>query len=98
MESNEKVQYGIIMFLSTLVYPLIRLSYNSNLANSIRQSLPLLETLLYIFLGIVLLFLALDFILAGKIPEKLVEIPTWIYILIIGLLIIILSIMIQLKL
>ena len=98
MEKNEKVQYGIILFLSILSYPLTLFTYNTGLAYSMKDLVPWIDMVVYILLGLVLLLIALDFIAAGMVPDKIVELLTWIYVLILGIIIIVIAVLNQLKL
>ena len=98
MEKNEKVQYGIILFLSILSYPLTLFTYNTGLADSMKDLVPWIDMVVYILLGLVLLLIALDFIAAGMVPDKIVELLTWIYVLILGIIIIVIAVLNQLKL
>ena len=98
MEKNEKVQYGIIMFLSTLSYSYTQFTYTTGLANSLKDLVPWIDMVVYLLLGLVFILIALDFIAAGMVPDKIVELLTWIYVLILGIIILVVAVLNQLKL
>ena len=75
MEKNEKVQYAIVMFLSILSYQFSNLTsftYSTGLYTSFKDIVPWIDMILFILLGLVLLLIALDFIVAGMIPDKII--------------------------
>ena len=101
MEKEEKVRYGMLLFLSTLVFNessnLVNFSYDTGLAKTLKDIMPWITVLLAILLGLALLLIALDFLVAGIIPDAIITLLTWIYILILSILIIVIPILNQLK-
>ena len=101
MEKEEKVRYGMLLFLSTLVFNesnhLVNFSYNTGLDNTLKDIMPWITVLLAILLGLALLLIALDFLVAGVVPDVIINLLTWINILIFSILIIVIPVLNQLK-
>jgi hypothetical protein len=97
MEQEEKVRYGMLMFLSTLVYSHIDADYTTGLGGTLSDLSNIITLVILVLLGLVLIFIALDFLVAGIIPDKIIELLSWIYVLIIGVLIFLMAILNFLK-
>jgi hypothetical protein len=97
MEQEEKVRYGMLMFLSTLVYSHTVATYNTGLGSTLGDLSDILTLVILVLLGLVLIFIALDFLVAGIIPDKIIELISWIYVLVLGVLILLMAILNFLK-
>jgi len=107
METEEKLRYTMIAFLSALVVTnsqtLLNYLYNKGLAvdTNLGKGSPLMNLItliILVLLGVVLLLIALDFLLGGAIPDVLITIITWIYVLVLGVLIIVFAVLNYLEL
>lgn len=101
MEKEEKVRYLIAALLSTLLINsklFIQYTYNKNLAidknlGAGSPTMNLIQLIVLILLGLVLLLIALDFLVAGVVPDAIINIITWIYFLVLSVLVIVFAIL-----
>ena len=101
MEKEEKIQYGVMLFVSILVFTerLLDFTYTKGLAvdENIHNIDLLLTLILLILLGLALILIALDFIVAGVVPDAVITIVTWVYVLLLGVLILVMAVLNYLK-
>lgn len=102
MEKEEKVQYLVAAFLSMLVYGYLELTYTTGLGTMNNfgyggDNWKLLIAVLVIILGVVVFLIALDFLVAGTVPDFLINLIAMIYFLILGALLIIFQVLNILK-
>lgn len=99
MEKEEKLTYGMVLFLSLLAFNYTQLTsgYNSPLATTLRNLHPWVVFILLILLSIVVLLLGLDFLVARKVPENLIGILSAVYLLILGIFMLLAVLLSQLR-
>ena len=98
MEKEEKLRYTFLAFLSALIVSnsTIYLDYHyaKGLAidanfGSGKPVMDLITLVILVLLGLVLLLIALDFLLGGVVPDIIITLLTWIYVLILGVLVVV---------
>ena len=100
METEEKVRLTMVSFLSILVFQagLNKFTYTTGLADSLKDLIPWIDMVILVLLGLVLILIALDFIVAGVVPDAIINLLTWIYVLILGVVILLMAVLNQLEL
>ena len=91
MEKEEKLRYVLVAFLSILSFSYTNtFSYTKGLAvdDNIHNLMLLITAIVLVLLGLVLILIALDFLVAGMVPDAIINLLTWIYVLILGVLIV----------
>ena len=97
MENQEKVNLAMVVLLTFLGVSYANITYSTGLADTLKDILPWITVAMIVILGIALLLIALDFIVAGVVPDKVIELVAWIGVLFVSVMIVIATILNQLK-